>query len=95
MEKYFIILYVIMITICYIYNKENYIPLVILFIFYAIFSEENTLELCNLKLKQIVVSLFLLLFFYVLLHLKCNEYVSLLLIITILIIFNNYLKINK
>lgn len=87
MEKYFIILYVILITICYIYNKENYLPVVILFIFCAIFSEKSTVELCNVKLKQIIISLFLLFSFYVLLYLKCNEYLSLLLIITVLLIF--------
>ena len=95
MEKYFIILYIMLIIICYLYNKENYIPLVILFICYAILSKESTVELCNIKLKQIIISLILLFLFYISLHLKCNEYISLLIIITIFILCNNYLKINK
>ena len=95
MDKYFIILYIMLIIISYLYNKENYLLFVIFFIFYAIISKESTVKLCNVKLKEIIISLILLFLFYVSLHLKCNEYISLLIIITILIICNNYLKINK
>ena len=95
MNKCFIIIYIILIGICSLLHKESYIPLVILFISYAILSEESTIEVCNVKLKEIIISLFLIFSFYVLLHLKCNEYISLFIIVIFLLIYNNYLKIKK
>ena len=86
MKIYFIILYILLIIISYYKDKDYYIPLVILFITYSILIPEDTGHTCYKKIKEILISLFILLIFYMMIYFKCHEYFAFFVIILIILL---------